>query len=102
MAEAAGRQYIVKQIHRVDAKLERELAERRRQWELDAPKREAEDRARRQAEAAEAARAAAEKVKAELLSRYEEVGRLDRRRGKASWQCGNNAPSCFVIGSNRC
>ena len=41
MAENAGREDLVNEIHKANAKLEREAAERQRQWELDAPKRAA-------------------------------------------------------------
>ena len=41
MAENAGREDLVNEIHKANAKREREEAERQRQWELDAPKRAA-------------------------------------------------------------
>ena len=55
MAQAAGQQDIVKQIQAWDAKRKAEQAAARRQWELDAPKRAAEDARYEQRKAQEAA-----------------------------------------------
>ena len=55
MAQAAGQQDIVKQIQEWDAKRKAEQAAARRQWELDAPKRAAEDARYEQRKAQEAA-----------------------------------------------
>ena len=68
MAENAGREDLVNEIHKVNAKWEREAAERQRQWELDAPKRAAAAARWEQKKAQEAAeqRAAEERRRAQL------------------------------------
>ena len=68
MAENAGREDLVNEIHKANAKREREEAERQRQWELDAPKRAAEEARWEQKKAQEAAeqRAVEERGRAQL------------------------------------
>ena len=68
MAENAGREDLVNEIHKANAKREREEAERQRQWELDAPKRAAAAARWEQKKAQEAAeqRAVEERRRAQL------------------------------------
>ena len=68
MAENAGREDLVNEIHKANAKREREAAERQRQWELDAPKRAAAAARWEQKKAQEAAqqRAAEERRREQL------------------------------------
>ena len=68
MAENAGREDLVNEIQKANAKREREEAERQRQWELDAPKRAAAAARWEQKKAQEAAeqRAAEERRRAQL------------------------------------
>ena len=68
MAENAGREDLVNEIHKANAKREREEAERQRQWELDAPKRAAEEARWEQEKAQEVAeqRAVEERMRAQL------------------------------------
>ena len=68
MAENAGREDLVNEIHKANAKREREEAERQRQWELDAPKRAAAAARWEQEKAQEVAeqRAVEERMRAQL------------------------------------
>ena len=68
MAENAGREDLVNEIHKANAKREREEAERQRQWELDAPKRAAAAVRWEQEKAQEVAeqRAVEERMRAQL------------------------------------
>ena len=101
MAENAGREDLVNEIHKANAKREREAAERQRQWELDAPKRaaavvrweqkkaqeaaqqrEAEERRREQLEAI---RAAAQREWMEITRKQAEQRAREYADGRAEF-----------------